>query len=259
MKNKVLAIALALIMAVSTAQPALAKEFTLTIHNNTEENIKVTLEGPENYSFTVVPGWNYKAVEEGTYEYKLAGCTATPNGEIEVTSENVLLEIEQCPPETLYAKIAVNAHISGITLTLSGPEEYSLPLELGRNRFPQLVVGSYLYSYDACGETLGGEIRITKNGKTELTLKSCEKLNYFSFGVTGPTNLRIGSHYAFPVNVTLVGEQGQSYFKTISPGLNRLDVINGTYYYYYTAYGVTKDGSFTINDNGLAFVISPLK
>jgi hypothetical protein len=121
-------------------------------------------------------------------------------------------------------------------------------------------VGTYLYSYEACGETLGGEVRITKNGKAELTLKSCEKLTYFSFGVTGPTNLRIGSHYAFPVNITLTGDQGQTYFKTISPGLNRLDIIEGTYSYFYVAYGVNKSGSFTITDgNGYAFVISPLQ
>src|SRR3990172_3499963 len=133
MKTKLLAFTLVLVMALSSAQPAFASNVTLTIHNNTEDVIKVTLEGPENYSFNVDPGWTYKEVEEGSYEFKLAGCTATPNGEIEIDDDDVVLEIEQCPAEVFDAKFAVNAHLSGITLNMSGPEEYALALNLGRN------------------------------------------------------------------------------------------------------------------------------
>lgn len=261
MKNKVLAIALALILVVVTVQPVLAaKEYVLLVHNNTEGKVKVNLSGPEKYSFTVDPGWTEKLVVEGDYEYNFPGCSGKDEGDITVDKDNVVLLIPKCGAPTSYAKFVVDSHLPGtITVTMTGADDIALEISLGKNRFPQMVVGYYQYSYDACGQTLGGEIRVTKNGQARLILKSCETLTYNSYGVNRPSNLRIGSHYAFPVNVTLINQDNHSlqYFKAIVPGLNLLNVVAGTYEYFYTAYGVTKGGTITVPDYGTGFVISP--
>lgn len=262
MKNKVLAIALALVLVVATVQPVLAaKEYVLLIHNNTESNVKINLEGPSNYSFTVPKGWTEKLVEEGDYEYTYAGCSGKTSGDITVDKNDVVLVIEKCGPPDQYAKFVVDSHLPGtITVTMSGADDIALEISLGKNKFPQMLVGYYQYSYDACGQTLGGEIHVTKNGQARLILKSCEALTYNSYGVNKPSNLRIGSHYAFPVNITMINQENSNlqYFKAIVPGLNLLNVVAGTYNYFYTAYGVTKSGTITVPDYGTGFVISPL-
>jgi hypothetical protein len=74
---------------------------------------------------------------------------------------------------------------------------------------------------------------------------------------TVPSNLRICSHYAFPVRITLNGPTSYSF--EIVPGLNRLNVIDGTYSYFYTAYGQFFSGTFTVGEAGTSFIISPIR
>lgn len=244
------------VLALSVVQPALAKDYDLLIHNNTEANVKITLEGPEDYSFTVEPGKTFKTVEEGTYDYKYDSCGVQHTGSISVTQEGVWLIVENCPPEQVKAKFVVNSHFGEtIVLSMSGPEEYELTVSLGSNRFLDIVAGNYTYSYEACDGIQGGEIRVTKNGKARLTLRSCERQALLDFGLPNPSNLRIGSHYSFPLNMTLIGPQ--QYFFELQPGYNRLDVIRGTYTYLYTAYGQSYSGQFDVTGGGAWVIFSP--
>jgi hypothetical protein len=241
---------------------AAANKWDLNIHNDTEESVKITLTGPEDYAFTVEKGKWLKTVVEGTYKYSYGTCGEKFTGEITVEDDLQWLVIEPCSAIPTYEKFVVDSHLGeALTLTLTGPQTYSLAISLGTNKFISLQTGWYSFKYTACGGELSGTVQITKNGKARLTLYSCEVVALHPLGValpnTVPSNLRIGSHYAFPVRITLNGPTSYSF--EIVPGLNRLNVIDGTYSYFYTAYGQFFSGTFTVGEAGTSFIISPIR
>lgn len=255
----VLALALAVVSPVFAAT-----QWDLNIHNNTEEDVRVYLYGPDDYSFTVIPGKTAKTVLEGTYEFKYSACGVHVTGTIEVKDDLTWLYIQSCSAEPEYAKFVVNSHMGDpLTLTLTGPQSYSLSITLGENKFPFLQTGYYTFTYTACGGEQSGLVRITKNGQAELTLYSCEVLPLHPQGegaylaAIPPSNLRIGSQYSFPVRITLFGPIDYSFVAEL--GLNRFNVWPGYYTFSYTAYGRTVTGSFIVPTDGAAsFIISPL-
>lgn len=256
MKNGIIIFAV-LALALASVSPALAAKYDLLVHNNTESSVKIKLSGPETYSFTVAPGKIAKTVEEGTYEVSYSACGADVDTEITVDGEGVWLIIDPCPLPEFDAKFVVYSHFGEtFVLTMSGPREYEFTLNLGKNKFLDIITGDYLYSYDACGEQMGGAVRVTKNGKARITLISCERHELIDFGLPNPSNLRIGSHYAFPINLTLIGPK--QYFLQVQPGFNRLDVIRGTYSYFYSAFGQQHSGEFSVTGGGVWVVFSPL-
>lgn len=263
MKKIWLSSLLVLAIALTVVQPVLAATtWNLNVHNNTEEDVKVILTGPKNYSFDTLPGKIIKAVEEGKYKYSYGACGLKFSGEIQVKDNLQWLVIDPCPAARIYTKFAVDSHLGdAVTVSLVGPSSYSLAASLGHNKFISIEAGFYSYSFTACGGTYGGEVRVEKNGTSRITLYGCEVLDYklalTSLDSHSPTNLRIGSHYAFPVRLTLQGPT--SYSLEILPGLNRFNLFPGTYSYSFTAYGVFRTGSFIIGEGSAAFIISPIK
>lgn len=254
----VLAITLSMVGPVSAA----ATKWDLNIHNDTEEDVKIILTGPDDYSFTVLPGKWVKTVVEGDYKYSYGTCGEKFSGEITVEDDLQWLVIDPCGAAPEYAKFVVDSHLGeGLTLQLVGPQSYDLSISLGQNKFIALQTGFYTFTYTACGGSNTGELRITKNGTARLTLYSCEVMALHPLGDTSiatiPTNLRIGSHYSFPVRITLFGPI--NYSLEISPGLNRFDVLDGSYTYSYSAYGRFFSGSFVVGEAGTSFIISPLQ
>jgi hypothetical protein len=251
----------------STVQPAIAAaSFDLNIHNNTEDPVKINLTGPKNYSFTLDPGKWAKTVVEGTYKYSYTACGVKASGEIKVSDNDQWLIVDPCSAVPEYAKFHVDSHLEqAISLKLEGPQSYALAIELGTNRFLTLQTGFYTYSYEACGTTISGVVRITKNGKSSITAYACEQMGNHpttvdtSTLVGVPSNLRIGSHYAFPIRVTLIGASTSSYSFELVTGLNRLNVVPGTYTYSYVAYGQYRSGSFTVTEKGVTVIFSPVK
>ncbi|HLE73966.1 MAG TPA: hypothetical protein VI688_06960, partial [Anaerolineales bacterium] len=252
-----------LAVTLTVVQPVLAATmWNLNVHNNTEEDVKVILTGPKNYSFDTFPGKIIKAVEEGTYKYNYGACGQKFSGEIEVKDNLQWLVIDPCPPTPIYTKFVVDSHLgTALTVNLVGPASYDLAVELGSNKFISIQAGFYSYSYTACGGTYGGQVQVEKNGTSRITLYGCEVVDYKLALTTldshSPTNLRIGSHYSFPVRLTLQGITG--YSLVILPGLNRFNLFPGAYSYSFTAYGVFKTGSFIIGEGSAAFIISPLR
>lgn len=254
----VLTLALTLVGPVSAA----ATKWDLNIHNDTEESVKITLTGAADYSFTVDPGKWVKTVVEGEYKYSYGACGEKFSGDITVKDDQQWLIIQPCAALPSYEKFVVDSHLGeGLTLHLVGPQSYDLTVSLGTNKFTNLQVGWYTFTYTACGGDLSGAVQITKNGKSRLTLYSCEVVALHPLGVASPvaipTNLRIGSHYSFPVRVTLIGPTTYSF--EIVPGLNRFDVVDGTYSFFYSAYGRSFSGTFTVGEAGTSFIISPLQ
>lgn len=265
MKKTWLSFLMVLAIALTLTAPAFAapKTWDLHIHNNTEEPVKVTLTGPDDYSFTVNPGKTVKTVVEGTYTYSFKPCDEKITGEITVEDNLQWLIIEKCPPEPEFAKFVVNSHLGeALTVSLVGPQSYDLSVTLGQNKFPFLQTGFYSYTYTACDGTQTGLVRIEKNGTGQLTLYSCEVLGLHPQGEGSlvaftPSNLRIGSHYGFPIRITLFGPINYSF--AVDLGLNRFNVWPGFYSFSYTAYGRTVTGNFTVpTDGSTSFVISPL-
>lgn len=253
-------------LALGTVTPVLAaKTWDLNIHNNTEESVKITMKGPKNYSFDVAPGKFVKTVEEGTYEYSYTACGEKFDGEITVNGDLQWLVIPLCGQVKEYVKFTVSSRIpSQITLKMTGPESYDLAINpLENNRFLSLAAGNYTYSYDACGGTYSGEARVTKNGAGSLIIYPCEVVDFKLAQLTsdpdqfGTSNLRIGSHYSFPIRITLIGPT--SYSVVASLGMNRFNVFPGTYEYFYSAYGVARSGTVTVGESGAWVTISPLR
>lgn len=254
----VLAIALTVVVPASAAP----KKWDLNIHNDTEGDVKITLTGPEDYSFTVAKGKWLKTVVEGDYKYSYSACGEKFSGEITVEDDQEWLIIDPCGAIPTYEKFVVDSHLGeALTLQLVGPQTYDLSISLGTNKFINLQTGWYTFKYTACGGDLTGLVRITKNGTARLTLYSCEVVALHPLGIAAPesipTNLRVGSHYAFPVRMTLTGPTSYSF--EILPGLNRFNVVDGTYNYFYTAYGQFFSGTFTVSEAGTSFIISPIR
>jgi hypothetical protein len=264
MKKTWFSLLMALMLTVTVIAPTSAaeKKWDLNIHNDTEESVKVILTGPEDYSFTLDEGKWLKTVVEGTYKYSYGACGEKFEGEIKVEDDETWLVIEPCDAIPSFEKFVVDSHLGeALTLQLVGPQTYDLAISLGTNKFISLQTGWYTFKYTACGGELSGAIQITKNGKARLTLYSCEVVALHPLGLvapaTIPTNLRIGSHYAFPVRLTLSGPTSYSF--GVEPGLNRFNVVDGTYSYTYTAYGQYFSGTFTVGEAGTSFIISPIR
>ncbi len=264
MKRTWFSLLMVLVIALTVVSPAAAapKKWDLNIHNDTEEDVKVILTGPDDYSFTLLPGKWQKTVVEGTYKYSYGACGEKFSGEIKVEDDQQWLVIEPCGAVATYEKFVVDSHLGeALTLQLVGPQTYNLSVSLGTNKFINLQTGFYSFKYTACGGDLTGFVQITKNGKSRLTLYSCEVVALHPLGIAAPeavrTNLRIGSHYSFPVRMTLTGPTSYSF--EIVPGLNRFNVVDGTYNYSYSAYGRFVSGSFVVGEAGTSFIISPLR
>ena len=261
MRRVFLALVIVALTLGSVVQPVRAGTFDLLVHNNTEDDVKIKLKGDETYSFTVGPGKIAKTVEKGTYEYSYIVCNGAVDvdGTISVTKSGVWLVIERCEAEKVPAKFVINSNIhETVTLSMSGPEEYEMTIGLGKNKFLDIVAGTYTYSHDYCDDPVVGTVRVTKNGKARLTLHGCERVEIISFGLPNPRNVRIGSHYAFPITITLIGPT--QYYFTVEPGFNRFDFVGGTYTYIYTAYNKNYSGEIEVTGGGVhnTIIFSPL-
>lgn len=258
MKKMMVSSLLVIALSLGIVQPAFAATVDLNVHNNTEETVKIVLTGPKNYSFDVGPGKIVKTVDEGTYKYSYGACAEKFSGEITVTDDLQWLVIEPCGALALYAKFVVDSHLDAVTLKLVGPSSYDLAATLGSNKYMSIQVGDYAYSYDACGGTYTGTLHVPKNGTGRITLYSCEQADFRNAAIDdSPSNLRIGSHYAFPVRLSLFGAVNYSF--EIQPGLNRLNILRGQYSYSYVAYGQTRTGSINVTEAGVTIILSPLR
>jgi hypothetical protein len=259
--RKIILAFLIVALSFATAAPAFAAKFDVRVHNNTEENVKVKLKGDKTYNFTVAPGKIAKMVDEDTYNYSYTSCSGTveKSGSITVNKSGIWIIIEPCPLPKVESKFVINSNIGeDVTLSMIGPENYEFTIGLGKNRFLDIIAGTYTYSHEFCDVVVSGTIKVTKNGKSSLRLYACEQVEILSFGLPNPRNLRIGSHFAFPVTVTLIGPK--QYYLTVNPGFTRIDVIKGTYSYFFTAYGKIYSGEIVVTGGGYhnTVILSPL-
>ena len=178
MKKKWITLFLVLALVFSTVQSAVAATtWTLNIHNNTNDVVKLSLTGPKKYSLTLQPGKVYKEVLEGTYKYSYAACGEKFKGSVTVKNSATWIRIKKCHgpfSSTLWwtdAKFVVISRSSvKVKLKLVGLRKYNLRIDRGRNPFAWLQTGTYTYSYTACGVEQAGSIAINENATTQLKL-----------------------------------------------------------------------------------------
>jgi hypothetical protein len=245
----------ALLLSAVSFQQVVAAEKTvkLTIVNNTRKDIVFKFEGPKEYEFTV-EGLETEdfTVIDGKYDYRWEACGEIVDGNMEI-GKNTKIVIYPCGE--IPSKMRVKNHLGlDVSLELNGPDDYDFAIEPGKNTV-YLLSGDYVFGYSACNNTIfEGEIHVQKNGQTELRIHSCEWYTdpLRNVGRPNPVKVRIVNHATFDVDMYLVGPE--TYYLTLSPGVNRLLVLSGTYEYGYYVDYTLHSGTFVIKPNGLSLL-----
>lgn len=236
------------------------KEYTIKIINRADERFVLKMKGDQNYTFEFSPkSSTKKEVLEGEYDYFYEVCDGDFPGSVEISDNSTVFEIYDCSIQPVPTKFVVESHFDeSIRIDMSGPlqvsaltEDFALTVTLGNNRF-KIDSGDYAYSYEACGTTFAGEFKIRKSGITKLRLTSCESLERRAlraeFGPLDPVKFRVANRFAVEIDITLVGPQ--SFFIHSDPGINRYEVVAGTYNYIFAAFGIRYEGIIEISANG---------
>lgn len=249
-------LALAVLSLLATAFAPLKATVAILVHNNRESAMKITMDGPKKYVFTVEPGWTEKLVEQGTYEVLYDGCTGDIEESLDIKEAGVIIQIPYCPTPPEYTKFVVGSHFgTDMTVELFSQdalygEDYKLTVELGTNRYQRILSGVYDYSYEACDTTFTGTIRILKNGTSQLLLLSCERLAVLEFSQPSPVAFKLNNNYTQEIVVTLIGPR--TYFFTLQPGQTRVEVVPGIYTYIYAMDGKRHEGAVFVSKSGVS-------
>jgi hypothetical protein len=251
------AILMAITLAFLIPGVALAKDkIKLTIYNYTKDDITVKLDGEEDFE-VLVPGGGKESIEltEGEYDYEYFACNVTTDATLDL-DKDFKMYIYAC--DTVPTKARIKSHFSDdLVLEMVGPDDYKFDISLGQQSV-NLFSGVYIYSYKACDTVFSGEIRVLKNGTTELMLHGCEWWESLEriYAKPVPIKVRIINHGNFPVDITLVGPE--TYYLTVLPGINVYKIVYGTYTWaYYLDYQYTT-GVFKAEKHGLSvFTITP--
>ncbi len=257
MKKKIILLALFVTMLISASMPEVAfaaKEFEFTVYNYTNKAVTVKLDGNVDYEVTVARGDKETiSVRKGEYAYEYFACNETWDDTITVAKDYKLI-IYAC--DTVPTKMRVNSHLSeDIVLEMIGPDDYKFNIELGSNRI-ELFSGYYTYSYEACDKQIfTGEIRVTKNGNSEITLHSCEWHLHpaRTYAKPVPVKFRIVNMASFPITLQLTGPEG--YLMTLNPGVNIFILVYGNYKYTYYLDYQYHAGFVSVPQNGAGQLI----
>ncbi|MEA3351227.1 MAG: hypothetical protein U9Q82_11440 [Chloroflexota bacterium] len=162
------------------------------------------------------------------------------------------------PCENRPTKMRINNHLSeAVAVAFTGYDDYEFDIELGKNKV-ELFSGNYDYTYEACDTEMFGEIFITKDGTTELTLHGCEWYTSLvrEYGGLQPVKYRIINHASFPLILTLIGPE--NYLVTANAGVNRVDLIAGSYTFsYYMDYQMHSGTMFVPKHGNGALILRP--
>lgn len=237
--------------------PVCKEKVKLTIVNNTSEKVVVYLENENSssydYEISVSKGdTKTKNIVEGEYEYEYYACGSTWDGNL-TANKNVTLTINNCA--NMPTKMQINSHFSAnVEVSLSGDKSYDFDVELGKNRV-ELLSGTYIFSWEACDTVFSEELRVLKNGTSEITIHSCEWYESPArvLGKPNPVKFIIRNTATFPVDIYLRGPY--SYYLNIQPGSTRYVVATGDYEYGYYLDGEWNSGTFSVLPNGTTELI----
>ena len=161
------------------------------------------------------------------------------------------------PCKSQPTKLQVKSHLSDkVEIKIYGYEDYEVEIKPGLKTKVELYSGNIDYEYTACGgQVFFGEMKVAKNGTSQLVLHSCEwhlqpARNYAQ---PNPVKFRIINHASFPVIMTLIGPE--SYLVTVNPGVNFYTMISGNYRFSYYQDNRLLTGSMVVTPNGRGVLV----
>lgn len=241
------------IVAPALAAPLAAKKVDFKVVNKSDEVVTVKLTGPQSYEITVEEEDDKKIqIEEGEYLIEYTSCGDFYDATITI-DDDFTMTIYACG--IVPTKMRVKSHLpDDVVLEMNGPKSYDFDIELGQQKV-ELLSGNYVYSYEACDTTFTGEIRVTKNGKTELVMHSCEWYNspVRIYGKPNPVKFRIANQASFPVDLYLIGPY--TYYFKVYPGMNQYIVVSGSYEYGYFLDNTLYSGRIGVLKNGATILV----
>ncbi len=191
-------------------------------------------------------------LDEGTYWVYYEVCGRIWHGKVKLDDDYELV-VHPCANRS--TKMRINNHFGEtITISFEGYDDYEFDVEFGKNKV-ELFSGNYAYSYEACDTEIFGEIYVTKDGKSELTLHSCEWYEHPAriHGPLNPVKYKIINHASFPIIMTLIGPE--NYLVTADPGVNIVQLVAGSYTFSYYLDYQTQTGAMFVPKHGNGSVI----
>jgi hypothetical protein len=138
------------------------KTSEITIRNKTTEKVTVALSGVNEFEFSVNSDRkkNFE-VNRGVYGYAYEACNEKAIGVMNLVSDDTLKIVECVPQKSLGVLSINNRTVELITVRLLGAGgSYSFTASTGFNSGNDVVKGVYTYSFEACGGTHTGKIRV---------------------------------------------------------------------------------------------------
>jgi len=178
MKNvKWITIVVLLLLVAASAIPALAAgdNVIVTIKNQSDQAVTVTLTGQQRYTFTVRSGNTRVEMTAGDYYYFYYGCNQYNYGSFKAKTPKSTLVLD-CNdpaagvPDLVELKVS-NRTDKRVYMRIYGPTYYFLTVDPGVNTF-LIKEGAYSYSYMSCGESMTGEVKVSGRS-TNYTIDKC--------------------------------------------------------------------------------------
>lgn len=175
MKNKLFlaVVMLALLLSgwmpgapVQTAQAADSDTLSLLIVNKTRETVQLNLIGPQNYTFTVLPGKSTQLVQPGKYKYTYLACQGKKTGTFTISKNGKQLVLAACSKnqKSKEVKVRIDNRTGGfVWLNLVGPTSYQFSLKPGSSVI-WVIKGKYTYTAYGCGGASVSGTRQLRNG-----------------------------------------------------------------------------------------------
>jgi hypothetical protein len=149
----VLLVAAAFPMPVVASTSAGSPNAKLTITNKALGPVTVILKGPKSYTILAPVGKTIKEIVKGDYTYEYKACGVTKTGKLPAKGAQAKLNILPCKTATV---TIANFGKGTMTLTLSGPQNYSFSAGPGVIRKETVLEGTYKWTISAtCGTKSG--------------------------------------------------------------------------------------------------------
>lgn len=198
-----------------------------------------------------------KLFDEDTYVVEYSFCGDDFDWELDL-NEAFTMTLYPCKSQP--TKMQVKSHLNEeVELKIYGYDDMEVKIKPGTKTKVNLYSGNIDYEYVACGgQTFFGELKVAKNGTTQLVMHSCEwhLSPTRKYAQPNPVKFRIINHASFPVIMTLIGPE--SYLVTVNPGINVFTIISGNYRYSYYQDSRLLTGNMVVTPNGLGtLVVTP--
>ena len=251
-------IAISLLFVFSAPSVSAATEYPVTVNNKNNITIQLTFVGLKVYQFNLPPGKTTINLERGPYRHSYYGCGQLNFDTYTVKLKNNEITVENCnkgggtvsttnPNETVFS--VRSRSNKDVVVTLLGQETYQFTVPAFSKSEIVVLKGPYQLSYYECGLVNVSTIRIKKD--TEFTIKNCTE-------PPGPDAVDANAKLLLIHNDTFQSftmflhglDNNADYDVEVKPGINRVYVLKGNYYFSFFACSSLHYGTFNVNNRG---------